>query len=180
MGELTHGLSGSKLHQCWKNMKQRCYNSKADRYKNYGGRGIIVCDDWLSFENFKNWALNSGYSDTLSLDRINPDKNYEPENCRWISYLENHNLMMSFNKTNNRGLFTKDSKDKSKATLRAKLGVPVKCCCPNGVEYQFDSRGELVDWIAEKTGRSKQSVKSHILLCLKGKAESCSGYKIYE
>lgn len=180
VGEVIHGMAGTRLHHCWKNMKQRCYNPNRERYKNYGARGITVCDEWLLFENFKCWAINSGYSDNLTLDRIDPDKNYSPENCRWVSYSENHNLMMDFNKENSRGLFTEESKNKSKVALRNNLGIPVNCIDPCGTIHTFNSRGELVEWMAQQTGRSPQSLKSHINLCLKGKSKSCSGYKIYE
>lgn len=66
-------------------MKARCLNPKAVSYKNYGGRGIKICDDWLTFANFHNWAVNNGYQDGLELDRINNDMDYCPENCRWVS-----------------------------------------------------------------------------------------------
>lgn len=65
-------------------MKDRCYNPNDKRYKNYGGRGIKVCDEWLnSFENFYNWTVNNGYQEGLTIDRIKVDGNYEPSNCRW-------------------------------------------------------------------------------------------------
>ena len=70
-------------------MKARCYNRKSiEQYKNYGGRGIIICDEWLGdngFINFHNWAMQNGYSDDLTIDRIDVDGNYEPDNCRWVS-----------------------------------------------------------------------------------------------
>lgn len=79
-------------------MKERCYNKNAANYRNYGGRGISICNDWLnSFESFRNWAIENGYSDSLSIDRINVDGNYEPPNCRWATQKEQNN-----NKRNNR------------------------------------------------------------------------------
>jgi hypothetical protein len=82
---LIHGDSNTRLYSIYKNMKTRCYNENGEKYDKYGGKGIIVCDDWLSsYSNFKKWALNNGYNDTLSLDRIKTDGNYEPINCRWI------------------------------------------------------------------------------------------------
>lgn len=73
-------------------MKKRCYSTKFREYKNYGGKGIVVCDEWKNdFEAFRNWALNNGYSDTLSIDRIDNNKNYEPDNCKWSNKIEQAN-----------------------------------------------------------------------------------------
>ncbi len=70
-------------------MRQRCRNPKTDSYPNYGGRGITVCDEWMNnFEPFYSWAMQSGYSQGLTIDRINVDGNYCPENCRWATYKE--------------------------------------------------------------------------------------------
>lgn len=63
-------------------MKTRCYNPKSDNYKNWGGKGIIICEDWkINFMLFYKWAMSNGYKNNLTIDRINNDKNYEPDNC---------------------------------------------------------------------------------------------------
>ena len=86
------GLSKTRLYKIWCNMKQRCYNNNNTDYKNYGGRGIIICDDWLyDFKKFYNWSLQNGYNDLLSIDRINVDGNYDPQNCRWATAKEQAN-----------------------------------------------------------------------------------------
>jgi len=79
-------------------MKQRCYYVDHKHYKDYGGRGICVCCDWReNFKSFYNWALNNGYKEGLTIDRIDYNGNYEPSNCRWITIIE-----QSRNKRSNR------------------------------------------------------------------------------
>ena len=91
----------TRLYSIWNGMKQRCYNERFSQYKNYGGRGISVCDEWKDdFFSFAEWALSHGYQDppeaekgnrggALSIDRIDNDKGYSPENCQWIPLREN-------------------------------------------------------------------------------------------
>ena len=84
---MKHGLSRTRLHYAWTDMKTRCLNPNATAYHLYGGRGIKVCDDWKhSFESFRDWALANGFDEKLTLDRIDVNGNYEPCNCRWISH----------------------------------------------------------------------------------------------
>lgn len=85
----THGKHDTRLYRIWVAMKQRCNNPNNESYKYYGERGIKVCDEWRKdFMVFYNWAMNNGYNDNLTIDRINVDGNYEPANCRWITYQE--------------------------------------------------------------------------------------------
>ena len=95
-----HGLTKTKLHATWLNMKRRCYSEKDKHYKDYGARGIKVCKEWLDdFCNFRDWAYANGYSDELSIDRIDVNKDYEPSNCRWVDAITQAN-----NKRNSRFL----------------------------------------------------------------------------
>ncbi len=88
----THGMTHTSLHNRWKAIRQRCTNPKDSRYKNYGNRGITLCEEWNNFERFAKWSLENGYQDGLELDRIDNDKGYFPENCRWCkSIINNHN-----------------------------------------------------------------------------------------
>lgn len=85
----THGLTGHRLNTIWNGIKSRCYYPSQLSYKNYGARGIVMCKEWLEdFMTFYNWAINNGYKDSLTLDRIDNAGNYEPSNCRWLSYKE--------------------------------------------------------------------------------------------
>lgn len=82
--------SKTRLYRIWSGMKQRCYNNKSTGFRWYGEKGIKVCDEWLnSFESFKEWALNNGYEETLTIDRIDPMKDYSPLNCQWLTPAEN-------------------------------------------------------------------------------------------
>lgn len=84
-----HGF-GTRLYAVWNSMRQRCNNPNHHAYSNYGGRGIKICPEWEDFASFRDWAYKNGYDDNaprgaLTLDRINVDGNYSPDNCRWIS-----------------------------------------------------------------------------------------------
>ncbi len=84
-----HGDSTTRLYQVWADMKTRCLNTNNPRYHRYGGRGITVCTAWLEYPAFKSWAILSGYTDKLTIDRVNNDGNYTPTNCEWVTIQEN-------------------------------------------------------------------------------------------
>lgn len=105
MPALRHGDRGKRLYRIWKNMRQRCFNPNCPAYPAYGGRGISACKEWDDYLTFKEWALKNGYCDNLTLDRINNNLGYSPENCRWATIKEQSNntrtnRVLSFNGQN--------------------------------------------------------------------------------
>ncbi|MCG2236684.1 hypothetical protein K4S13_10730 [Staphylococcus epidermidis] len=97
----THGDTDSRLYYIWENMKKRCYKPNSDRYKNYGARGITICEEWKnSYKNFYDWAYNNGYNKRLTIERKDINGNYEPSNCTWITRNE-----QAKNRTSNKWVF---------------------------------------------------------------------------
>lgn len=132
----THGDSGTKLYKIWASMKQRTVNMNSKAYKNYGERGITVCDEWLnSFESFKAWAIESGYAENLSIDRIDNEKGYFPENCRWTDL----NTQANNKRTNH--YVTYQEETKTIADWARETGIPHRL---------LQSRIERLGWSVEK------------------------------
>ena len=117
----NRGLSEPKrLHGIYVNMMTRCYNSNYELFHRYGGRGIAVCDDWRKggFAAFRAWALSNGYSDDLTIERIDNDKGYSPDNCRWATRTEQAN-----NRHTNR-LLSLNGETDTMANWSRRLNIP--------------------------------------------------------
>ena len=117
-------MARDRIQNIFLHMKDRCYNPNFKDYKNYGGRGITICEEWQTPHSwkggraFRKWALENGYADNLTLDRIDVDKGYSPENCRWVSMKIQQN-----NKRNNR-LITYNGKTQTIALWCEELKLP--------------------------------------------------------
>ena len=142
-----HGFEGTKIIHVWKSMQDRCYNPKCVSYKNYGARGISVCDEWRNDRAaFCRWALDNGYEEGLSIDRIDNDGNYSPENCRWVT--------RAVQNTNRR-----------KAVCSGARKVSV-ICVETGEKYP------TIKEAAAATGANYGSISS----CIRGRLKHAGGY----
>lgn len=116
-GNLKHGMSKTRLYRIWESMITRCTNKANVSYKLYGAKGVTICDEWRKFQPFAEWSLSHGYDDTLTIDRIDNSKGYEPSNCRWVDLSD---------QANNRSCtlyFEKDGQRKPLAKWCKELGV---------------------------------------------------------
>lgn len=140
----THGLSKTRIYRIWHMMLHRCHNKDDGRYNSYGGRGIKVCDDWNDFTNFYNWSLANGYESHLTIDRIDNDGDYCPENCRWATQKEqqnnrsnNHNIEYNGKKLTCQQWAERTGIKESTIRFRLSKGWSAEqaLCTPVGVKY---------------------------------------------
>lgn len=108
-----HGKAGTRLYRIFIGLKNRCYSKKNTAYSEYGGRGITVCQEWLDdVNNFLEWAIKNGYNDKLTIDRIDVNKGYSPDNCRFVDYSTQayNKRIQSNNKTGYKGVYIKKNR----------------------------------------------------------------------
>jgi hypothetical protein len=134
-----HGGKGTRLYHIWKSMNGRCKTPTNASYSNYGGRGISVCDDWShDFVSFRKWAYGHGYSDDLTIDRIDNDGNYCPENCRWVD------MTVQANNTRKNHIVMINGQNKTISNWARHYKKPYKWVA--GMVY----RGKFVEWACKK------------------------------
>lgn len=112
--------TNTRLYRIWVSMRARCNIQSSGSYKWYGAKGIRVCEEWSSFGVFEKWAKTAGYNDALTLDRINSDKDYSPDNCRWVTWTVQAN-----NRTGNH-LITYCGEQKTISQWARLVGIPAK------------------------------------------------------
>lgn len=134
----THGESKTRLYRCWEAMIQRTKpNVCKGYYKNYGSKGITVCDEWRKYETFAAWARANGYRDDLTIDRIDASKGYYPDNCRWATYTEQNNHL-----SRNRYI-TIDGKTKTLAEWARHFNIPYSTVCSRIYSRHWDAERAL-------------------------------------
>lgn len=138
-----------RIHTAWKNMLERCENPQHSGYEDYGGRGITVCEEWHKFFPFYSWSLINGYDNNLTIDRIDNDKGYSPNNCRWVSQKEN-----SRNRRNNR-VITFNGESLCIAAWAERLGITFQALAD-----RLQSKGWTLEQAltTTKNGRSNKNL----------------------
>ena len=155
----THRLSESRLHKTWSDMKKRCYNPNSKSFPAYGGRGIEMCEEWKDdFQSFYNWAMANGYADDLTIDRIDVNGNYSPENCRWVDKLTQANNC----RTNH--YLTFNGKTQSIVEWARELGVS---------DSLIRQRIVILGWSVERALTEPSRVKAYKKRCTTYRKNGC-------
>ena len=139
-----HHQSGTRLYNIWCCMKGRCFNEKQENYPKYGGRGITVCEEWKeNFMAFYEWAINNGYTEELSIDRIDNDGNYEPSNCRWVTQTEQVNNRSCWGEIPYYGIVKDNTGYRAQVTVKGKKIYIAHS--KDDIEYLVNERNKYID-----------------------------------
>lgn len=152
--------SGSRLYRCWRGMIIRCTDSRDKYFKDYGGRGITVCKEWKDFDNFAEWALTNGYNNSLTIDRIDVNGNYEPINCRWATAKE------QANNTRKTKYFEHNGKQKTLSQLADEYSINYKLL------YE---RVVIEHWDLERALTTPKMTPQQAVACSKGQRDETTG-----
>lgn len=170
----THiSISNKRLYGIWSNIKQRCTNSKSESYKDYGGRGISICEEWKnSSKKFVEWSLKNGYRDDLTIDRIDVNGNYEPSNCRWIT-----NKEQQYNKRCNHRIYY-NGEIKTVAEWSEKLGINSTTIITRLNRYGWSVERTLGEKVHTHNINAKiyQYSKDYKLIKIWNKSSECDKY----
>ena len=179
-GRYKHGDADTKLYKTWCNMKSRCNNKNNKDYHRYGGRNITVCKDWGSYEKFKEWAMNNGYKEGLTIDRIDNNGDYSPINCQWTTMKE-----QSINKENTLIINFKGEKryiselaeelnlSKSTVWYRNKNNIPIDL--DRNIE-QLNNQGHVIQRYSNIEKAIKETGFTSIRKVFQGKCKTAGGY----
>lgn len=186
MSRASHGQSGTRLYSIWSKMRSRCNRKKDPAFRFYGAKGIKVCEEWENdFLSFKEWAELNGYTDKLTIDRIDSKKGYSPDNCRWLTPSENSAIVKfsrdseAFRNAIEKGLnnwFTEYS-DQAGVSKRVELINKIISELPNLGTGQLELVYTHIEWIkaqAESTKRKREADKT-----IKTYQEYKNGTEIY-
>ena len=150
-GKERQFIPNKRLYGIWRLMKQRCYSKKSISYKNYGEKGITVCEEWKNdFMFFYNWAMQNGYQEDLTIDRINVNGNYEPNNCRWATWKEQcnnkrNNIIIEYNGEKNTVAYFIQKYNLNEFAIykRLKKGWDIKKAIETPVKEKVSNTGEF-------------------------------------
>lgn len=200
--ETKRKIKNKRLYRIWQGMKTRCYNENDSSYKWYGEQGVKICKEWLDdFENFYKWSITNGYNDKLTIDRINFNGNYEPNNCRWVDYnIQNNNksnnILLQYK---NKEYSIKEAAEETglnESTIRSRLNsgwsdekifsIPtldygidtVKNKSSSKPVKQISKNGEILNTFESIRDASKQTNINYSSICknLKNKLKSAGGF----
>lgn len=176
----SHGMTGTRIHNMWKNMKGRCSRPSSTHWERYGGRGIRVEEPWFSsFESFMEWAISNGYKDDLTIDRIDEDGNYCPSNCQFISSSENVSKANKKHLLNKTGGQSKESHEKTKEINRQNMGFRCRLINASGdLVGEFISIGHAAEYLSSIVGREFKSIYSHLKQIVNGRCKTLAGYTL--